>query len=99
MSEENIKLGLCWYQPEQWERLKEIANDRADLEPTYEEWRKNASRAISDFQASGQPIKKVKINLEELLFWCNEKGKVVNSESRAEYVTFIIQQQDKKVEK
>jgi hypothetical protein len=96
MSEENIKLGLCWYQPEQWERLKEIADDRDGLEHTYEEWRKNASRAISDFQANGQSIKKVRINLEELLLWCNEKGIAVNSEARSGYVAFIMQQQDKK---
>lgn len=95
MSDENIVYGLCWYQPEQWDRLKEISSDRDDLEDTYEEWRRNANKSLSELRASGQVIKKVKINLEELLLWCNEQQLKINSHSRAGYASHVLQRTEK----
>ena len=37
---EKIIVGLGWWQEKQWELLKEISQDRENLEDTYEEWRK-----------------------------------------------------------
>jgi hypothetical protein len=96
MENEQLVFGLCWYQSEQWSRLLEISEDADDLEETYEEWRKNAHKTIQEFQANGKKIKKVKINLEQLLFWCNEKILPVNGKSRAEYVTYVMQQKNQK---
>ncbi len=92
MEEEHQIVGVCWFQPEQWDRLKEISDDRDALEDSYEEWRRNASSTIHELMAVDQIIEKVKINLEELLIWCNEKGVLVNSESRAEYVALLMRQ-------
>ncbi len=95
MEHEQQVFGLCWYQPEQWTRLLEISDDTDKLEETYEEWRTNANKAIQEFQTTGKKIKKVKINLEQLLFWCNEKGVPVNGSSRAQYVAYVLQQRNK----
>ena len=97
MSSTKTVVGLCWYHPEQWERLKDILADRHELEDTYEEWRKNAHRVICDMEAEGKTIKKVNINIEELLAWCNEKGYPVNGKSRSEYVSYVLQQKYKKL--
>lgn len=91
MAEENTEFGLCWHQSSQWDRLREISDDRDEIEDTYEEWRRNASKVISDFESNGQPIKKGNINPEKLLLWCNEKGIPVNGEARSEYVACIMQ--------
>ncbi|RLA47866.1 MAG: hypothetical protein DRR06_01265 [Gammaproteobacteria bacterium] len=96
MNDENLVFGFCWYQPEQWERLREISDDRDDLEDTYDEWRTNANSALSEFQSAGKEIKKVKINLEELLLWCNEKGVSVKGSSRAEYVSYLMKKDQMK---
>ena len=92
---EKINVGLAWWQASQWERLKEISEDRENLEDTYEEWRKNASLAIRNLEAEGQNIKKVKINLEELIIWCNDESISVNSASRAEYSAYLLEKRSK----
>ncbi len=86
--------GLAWWQPEQWDRLKEISADRDDLEDTYEQWRKYASKTLVNLQAQGQQIKKVSIDLEALIVWCNEKGQPVTGESRAEYVSYVLRKRN-----
>ncbi len=90
MKEKRI-VGLAWWQADQWKRLKEISEDRENLEDTYEEWRKNASGVIRELEAQGQIIKKVSINLEELILWCNENSKPLNGASRAEYSAYILE--------
>ncbi len=92
MENEQQILGVCWYQSGQWERLREISEDRNDLEETYEEWRKNAHKTIQDLESEGHRIQKVKIDLEELVIWCNEKRIPINMAARAEYVSTLLQQ-------
>ena len=92
MEDEAQIIGLCWFQPEQWSRLVDISDDRAELDSSYEEWRKNASSAIREIESTGNKVKKVNINLEELLLWCNEKGVLVNGQSRSEYAAHVLHQ-------
>jgi len=96
MDNEQIVYGLCWYQEDQWTRLLEISEDSGELEETYEEWKRNAHKTIQEIQATGTKIKKIKINLEHLLAWCNEKRLPVNGASRAEYVSYVLQQKSRK---
>ena len=35
-------VGIGWYLPEQWDKLREISADRGDLEETFSEWEINA---------------------------------------------------------
>jgi len=83
--------GISWFQPEQWERLLEVSSDRESLDNSYEEWRENANKAIHEFRAQGQKVKKVKLNLEEFLYWCNENKKETNGSARAEYVAILME--------
>ena len=88
--------GISWFQPEQWERLLEISSDRESLDNSYEEWRENANKAIHEFRAQGHIIKKVKLNLEEFLSWCNENKKETNGSARAEYVAILMENKNAK---
>ena len=96
MNDETTILGLGWYQPEQWERLLQISDDRNELDDTYEDWKKNANTAIQEVKSSGRHIKKVKINLEDLLSWCNENNIPVNGASRSRYVVMVMQRRNEK---
>lgn len=92
MSEEQRVFGISWYKPEQWLRLKEISEDRDKLDDTYEDWRRNANIAIQELQAAGVAVKRVNVNPEELLAWCNKERVPVNGKSRAEYVAVILEE-------
>jgi len=88
--------GISWFQPEQWERLIEISCDRDQLDDSYEDWRENANKAIHEFRVQGLKVKKVKLDLEKFLYWCNEEGKETNGAARAEYVAIIMKRNNAK---
>jgi hypothetical protein len=88
--EERLKavvMGVAWYRPEQWERLREISEDGDKLETTYKEWAKNAERALQEMQKVGMHPEKVEIDVEELLRWCNERDRPVDASARVQYTT------------
>ncbi len=91
MNDEETIFGICWFQPEQWERLVEISEDREILDDSYDEWRKNTSRTFDEIRSHGKSVQKVRVNLEDLLAWCNENGLPVNGRSRANYAAFLLE--------
>jgi len=70
-TDNDIQFSLCWFDKEQWELLAKIDPDGVD--DSYEEWRKNANEAISNFSANGQNLVKVSIKVAELQEWCKTK--------------------------
>ena len=87
MQDNEIVIGIAWFQPESWERLKKIADDRADLDDSYDEWKKNANAALTDIRATGKIVKRVNVDIDELLSWCKAQNKPVSSASRAQFVS------------
>jgi hypothetical protein len=83
----NIVAGIAWYRPEQWERLREVSDDVADLEETYEAWLETAERIIREGHAAGVTIEKVDLDVEKALAWCNFHGLPMNTQSRSRYVS------------
>ena len=93
---DKIEIGICWFQPDQWSRLLQIVEDPNELDDSYDEWRKNAHQTIQRFRAQGLSVRKVSVNLEDLLSWCNERGVPVNGKSRSEYVTEVMSKRSNK---
>jgi hypothetical protein len=78
-------VALAWYKPSQWQRLKDISADAAELEGSYEEWKTHAVRAINRARALGRRIEKVEVDVEELLAWSRDLDLPVTSGTRAQY--------------
>ena len=91
---EEITYGFAWYKPEQWERLREVADDPSEIEDTYEEWRAQAEDAIAQLRAEGYRFERVIVDIEELRAWCDQRDLPVNSEARADYVGVLLRQRD-----
>ncbi|SEI41537.1 hypothetical protein SAMN05421831_101395 [Allopseudospirillum japonicum] len=87
------RAGICWFKESQWQRLLEIAEDKARLEDTYQQWKQTTEEMIEVFATRGILIEKVPVDVEDLLSWCNEHNKPVNGSSRAEYVTQQMMQE------
>jgi len=91
--------GVAWYRPDQWDLLREVAEDAAGLEATYEEWVKNAEESLRMMQEVGLPYEKVDVDVEELCRWCDEHDLPVKSSTRARYAAHMMaersQQDDK----
>ncbi len=80
-------IGIAWFQPESWARLKKIADDRANLADSYDEWKKKANSTLGDIRAAGKIAKRVNVDIDELLRWCKAQNKPVNSAARAQFVS------------
>ena len=88
-SAENVVAGFAWYKADEWQAWRAIC---PDFEPTHAEWQRDALKTILEMQRSGLQVKKVTLDVESFLLWCSQQGRERNSESRAEYVTHLLQQ-------
>lgn len=95
-NEENVVFTMTWFQPEEWQKLKEAVEDPDTLDDTYEDWRKSAEQAIRDFRENGQIIQKISIKVDKLLHWCDSQGLKPDGEGRAQYASHIAHQRENK---
>jgi len=93
MSTDNeVVFAFCWFDQEQWDKLSQV--DPEGVDASYEEWKKSANKAISNFVSNGQKVRKISIKTAELVKWCQEKGQAPNSGSRSEYAAMLSQKRD-----
>ena len=78
--------GVAWFDREQWQRLREVAADPERLEESYEAWVAMAERAIRRLEAAGMLIERVPVDAEELIAWCKDRARPIDSSARAEFV-------------
>jgi hypothetical protein len=62
----NIATWLAFYKPDQWQRLREISADCADLEKTYEEWLAVSEAARAQFTENGIEFEIVTVDIDKL---------------------------------
>ncbi|NUZ13338.1 hypothetical protein HUZ36_21475 [Pseudoalteromonas sp. McH1-7] len=95
MSEQQIVYSFAWFEPDEWQKLKETVEDPDTLDDSYQEWRQNAENVIRELRAGGQQVKKISIKISKLLVWCESRSLKPNSKARSEYAAFLAQQRDK----
>jgi hypothetical protein len=88
--------GIAWYKSEQWQRLLEISEDRAELESTHAEWEQNAVQSMKKLMRSGLRLVKIPVDVEELLQWCLAANRPVNGETRSTYAAEKLRGKAKK---
>jgi hypothetical protein len=84
-SQKKMVVCFAWYRPEQWQRVRDISSDADALEESYEEWLSLAEAKLAELRSSGVDVKKVDIDSEQLISWCNERGFEVNTSARSRY--------------
>jgi hypothetical protein len=84
-SQKRMVVCFAWYRPEQWQRVRDISPDADALENSYEEWLGLAEAKLAELRSSGVDVKKVDIDSEQLILWCNERGIEVNASARSRY--------------
>jgi hypothetical protein len=84
-SEEETIVGIAWYRSKQWRRVRDISTDGDDLAETYEEWLRFAEEKLAELAADGVRVEKVDIDSEELIGWCNERGREIDRYARSAY--------------
>ena len=85
-----VVIGVAWYSPSQWARLREVSADPEQLEQTHREWMAIYERTTRDLAANGLMLRKVPIDVADLEKWCRERKKPIDGSARAEYVLEIV---------
>jgi hypothetical protein len=79
-------MGVSWYRPEQWERLREISEDKENFALSYDDSRVESEQKIRDLEAQGIRPVKVDVDVEALLTWCTAQGLAVTPETRTKFM-------------
>jgi hypothetical protein len=93
-SPDAIIVGIGWYRPDQWQRVREISADGDDLHDNYLEWLQSAEERLEELRSSGFQVEKVDVHSEALILWCNERGLEINGEARSRYVAERLSELD-----
>jgi hypothetical protein len=84
-------MGLAWYRPEQWTLLRAVVPDGDGLQASHAEWMKEASSRLWEFEQRGLVVRKVDVDLPQLLRWCEARGVIPDSRARADYAADCLQ--------
>lgn len=77
---------FSWFTREGWERLAAVSTDDNFDEP-YDKWLASAERGVIHFQSLGFNVKKIDIDVTELLDWCNKHRRRFNSRSLSRFLS------------
>jgi hypothetical protein len=85
-------IGLAWYSREQWELLKQAADDADGMDDTFSQWERNAQNAHRVLRQSGYAVEIVDVDVAELLGWCKSQRRPLDGEARSEFVLEKLQE-------
>ena len=77
-----LSMGVRWYRPEPWKRLREMAEDKEHVALAYEDARVASAQKMHALAAQGMRPIKVEVDVEALLSWCPEQGLPGTPETR-----------------
>jgi hypothetical protein len=83
-------VGIAWYEPGQWLLLKAVAADKAKLSISHAEWLRGAERTERELAGRGVIVRRVAIDVNALVAWCQAEGRPVDAEARSEYTSKMV---------
>lgn len=81
--------AICFYTPDSYNELKEVADDKQVLCDTYADWLVEFSKAVNGLKDQGMEVVPVNINIAELIKWCKQNKLKNTSSNRSRYVVEI----------
>ncbi len=79
-------IGIAFYKEEDWPAFLECADDREELEDTWEQWFSNLRRTEDQLDGLRIKYREIVLDLDELMEFCAKKGLSNDSESRAVFL-------------
>jgi hypothetical protein len=85
-------VGVPFYQPEQWGRLKEIVADPDTVEESHGAWLTRFRKCEADMKRIGVLVKSVYVDVDDLASHCEQRGVSCTREYRAQYAAELFRQ-------
>jgi len=87
---EDLDLGLACYRKEDWKKFVQMADDKNELEDTWEKWHTNLRKLEETLDSQHIKYTEVIIDLEDLERYCKKKRLPNISKTRSRYVSNIM---------
>ena len=84
-------IGIAWYEPSDWTKLRAIAPDVETLESTHGEWLAVAERSLRDLRLAGYTPQRVPVGVAALQAWCDLLGRQPDASARSEFASAELQ--------
>lgn len=87
-------IGIAWYRPRDWERLRQLSTDSENLEDSHGEWLVGVNRAVREMEKEGLRIRKVIVDLDELVGFCQREAVQLDAAARSSFVAWKLSQEE-----
>jgi hypothetical protein len=82
--------AVAWFRADQWELLRSLAADPEKLEETHAAWEAIATKAMQDLTRRGLILRKVPMDVMNLLEWCRAQQRPLDGAARAAYASELL---------
>jgi hypothetical protein len=79
-------VGIAWYKPECYDRIREVMADGVSFPKTHASWRQKAGRMERELRRQGAEPVRVDVDPDEFARWCAELAMPPDSEARDRFV-------------
>ena len=86
----DMRVGVAWYDEAEWQRLRDVAADPGTLEPTYAEWLEVFEKSLRDLAAGGVVAERVDVRVAELQQWCEQEGHRLDGSARSDFAAELL---------
>jgi hypothetical protein len=92
--EVTLVLGVCWYMPDEFIKMKQAASDGDNFEDTYEDWLQFAEKTMKDLKKQGVNPRKVYVKTDDFRLWCKKNDLYTGGPARTRYVAEILKSEN-----
>lgn len=82
-------IAIPWFNADQWQKLKAVADDADTLDSTYEKWLAGARKFEQQLHEQGMHAHRIMLETDSLQKWCLARKRPLNGDSRADYASAL----------
>lgn len=88
---DKLIFGIAYYQKKDWEKFLKTADDRVDMEDTWEEWKDNYDKQTAIFKKKKIVFEPVELDIKKMVKYVKKRKIKNNSSNRSSYVAELLQ--------
>ncbi len=92
MSSWQIPIGIPWYRREDYDRLKDIFEDGAEFQVSYEDWLNASEDAATALSRRQYKVERVTIDPDAFCDWCRKNGRKMDALARTAFANAVVDQ-------
>jgi len=78
-------VAIAWYSEENFDRIRALVKDGGGLQPTYQEWLRQAQSFIASLIVQGITVERVEMDPDNFTAWLRSENVDSNEQTRARY--------------